>query len=130
MLARASSYKSLISEILIRFNQLQLHCILLRPLSVYSLVVELQQGCFLLCRRGKNRPIFSDIRQQGNFIYFFPPTRQKYACQDPLTITYTECGLRECSMWPFKSYNRCTDFQSFKYMYMYCLFKKCNLTLT
>ena len=27
------------------------------------------------------------------FLFFYPPTRQKYACRDPLTVKYTECGL-------------------------------------
>ncbi len=28
-----------------------------------------------------------------SFFIFFPPTRQKYACRDPLKVKYTECGL-------------------------------------
>ncbi len=36
---------------------------------------------------------FSPMRQQGNLIFFFPPTRQKYACRDPLTVKYSECDL-------------------------------------
>ena len=39
-------------------------------------------------------PFLSEMSQQGNFIlFFFPLTRQKYACQDMLTVKYTECSL-------------------------------------
>ena len=76
----------------------------LRASAVYCLVQE-----FLL-RRRKNKkktcfwPVLGGKASKPIlFFIFFPPTRQKYACRDLLTVKYTECGLRtnprmECPM--------------------------------
>ena len=47
-------------------------------------------------------PIFFNISQEGNFIHFyflfFSSDKAKNACRDLLTVKYTECGLREQSL--------------------------------
>ncbi len=33
------------------------------------------------------------LKARKFYLFIFPPTRQKYACRDLLTVNYTECGL-------------------------------------